>query len=61
MFSRIRSSRTDCRPNEPQLRPVPLGGENRALPLAGQVLESVGVEQRLVELAPLTVISESGG
>src|SRR5918995_3472645 len=36
-----------------RLRPVVLGLEYRRLPLARQVLEAVGGEQRVVELAPL--------
>ena len=42
--------------DQPQLRPVPLGLEDRRLPLPWQVVEAVGVEQRLVELAALPVI-----
>jgi hypothetical protein len=37
----------------PQLRPVLLRDEDRCLPFAGQVLEAVGIEQRLVERAAL--------
>jgi hypothetical protein len=38
---------------DPTVRPVLLRRGDRRLPLAGQVLEAAGVEQRLVELAPL--------
>jgi hypothetical protein len=41
--------------NDTQLRPALLGLHDRRLPLARQVFEGVGVEQRLVELAPLEV------
>jgi hypothetical protein len=39
--------------HEPQLRPVLFRLQDRRLSLAGQVLEAVGVEQGLVELAAL--------
>ena len=39
--------------DKPQLWPVLLCVEDRRLPLSGQVLEAVGVEQRLVEVASL--------
>jgi hypothetical protein len=39
--------------DKPQLRPVLLCLEDRRLPLPRQVLEGVGVEQRLVKLATL--------
>jgi hypothetical protein len=39
--------------DDPQLRPALLRRQDRCLPFAGQVIEAVGVEQRLMELAPL--------
>ena len=39
--------------HRPQPRAIPLRLENRRLPLAGKILEGVGVEQSLVELATL--------
>jgi hypothetical protein len=46
-----------------EVRPALLRLEDRRLPLAGQVLEAVGVEQFLVKLASLdsAPISDSGG
>jgi hypothetical protein len=41
--------------DQPQLRPVPPRLEDRHPPLLRQFLEAVGLEQRLVELASLTV------
>ena len=38
-----------------QPRPVLLRLGDRRLPLPGQILEAAGLEQRLVELAPLEV------
>ena len=38
-----------------QFRPVLLRADDRRLPLSGQILEAVRVEQRLLELAPLKV------
>jgi hypothetical protein len=47
--------------DEPQLRPVLLCLKDRRLPLARQILEAGGLEQRLVELTSLLgAISESG-
>jgi hypothetical protein len=48
--------------DDPELRPVLLGLENRRLSLARQIFEAVGVERPLLELTPLPLlISESGG
>jgi hypothetical protein len=41
---------------EAELRPVLFRLEDRRLPLPRQVLEALGVEQRLVELTPLAVV-----
>jgi hypothetical protein len=41
--------------DDAELRAVLLGLQNRRPPLTGQIFEAVGVEQRLVELAPLLV------
>jgi hypothetical protein len=39
--------------DDAELRTCRFGLEDRSLPLPGQALEAVGVEQRLVELSPL--------
>jgi hypothetical protein len=49
----MRSSSDLVATDDTQLRPVRLSLQDRRLPLARQVLESVGVEHRLVELAAL--------
>jgi hypothetical protein len=40
-----------------QLRPALLGLQHRRLPLAGQILEAVRLEQRLLELPPLLFVN----
>src|SRR5215208_3916595 len=42
--------------NHAKVRPVLLRLQNRRLPLPRQILEGAGLEQRLVELAPLRVV-----
>jgi hypothetical protein len=44
-----------------QLRPVLFRLQDRRLPLPGQILEASGLEQRLVELAPLAVAQLAEG
>ena len=41
--------------DQPQRWPVLLGLHDRRLPLPGQVLKGVGLEQRLVEVTPLKI------
>jgi hypothetical protein len=50
----LRWQRIKC-PRQPQLRPVVLCVEDRCLPLARQVLEVIGVDQRLLEFSTLAV------
>jgi hypothetical protein len=52
---RIRDLSELAVPYDPQLRPILLRLEDRRLPLPGQILEAVGIEQRLLELAPLKI------
>jgi hypothetical protein len=51
----MRNSSELAASDDPQVGPVGFRLENRCLPLAGQILEGVSVEQRLVELPVLEV------
>lgn len=43
--------------DDPQVWPVRLGLKDHRLPLSGQILQAVGVEQRLMEVAALSAAS----
>ena len=51
----MRSSRELIAADDPQAGPVLFCLQDRRLPLAGQILKAVGLEQRLVELPALQV------
>src|ERR671925_107993 len=58
----LRRARTTGPTGAADSRPILLGLQDGGLPLSGQVLEAVRVEQRLVKLPPLgAAISNSGG
>jgi hypothetical protein len=51
----MRSCRELVAADDPQAGPVLFCLQDRRVPLAGQILDGVGVQERLVELAPLKV------